>query len=163
MQITKLPSINLKASIEGDLLIQRLLKEKVPEVERIVARVGSDELGLDPMGLNETDAFLVLKPKTEWRVHDKDWLIEQLRAAMSEMPGVEFAFTQPIEMRTAEMLTGARGDLAIKIFGPDLAELSSLAGKIQGVLQKVEGAAEVSTVANDSVEYLQIDLSLIHI
>ena len=158
MQITKLPSINLKASIEGDLLIQRLLKEKVPEVERIVARVGSDELGLDPMGLNETDAFLVLKPKTEWRVHDKDWLIEQLRAAMSEMPGVEFAFTQPIEMRTAEMLTGARGDLAIKIFGPDLAELSSLAGKIQGVLQKVEGAAEVSTVANDSVEYLQIDL-----
>lgn len=158
MQITKLPSINLKASIEGDLAIQRMLKEKVPEVERIVARVGSDELGLDPMGLNETDTFLVLKPKAEWRVQDKDWLVEQLRGAMSEMPGVEFAFTQPIEMRTAEMLTGARGDLAIKIFGPGLAELSDLAGKIQGVLEKVPGAAEVSTVANDSVDYLQIDL-----
>ncbi|MBL8844527.1 MAG: efflux RND transporter permease subunit [Hyphomicrobium zavarzinii] len=158
MQITKLPSINLKASIEGDLRIQRLLKEKVPEVERIVARVGSDELGLDPMGLNETDTFLVLKPKDQWRVPDKEWLIEQLRQSMADMPGVEFAFTQPIEMRTAEMLTGARGDLAIKIFGPDLATLSGLAGKIQGALQSVTGASEVSTVANDNVEYLQIDL-----
>jgi cobalt-zinc-cadmium resistance protein CzcA len=158
MQITKLPSINLKASIEGDLRIQRLLKEKVPEVERIVARVGSDELGLDPMGLNETDTFLVLKPKDQWRVPNKEWLIEQLRQSMADMPGVEFAFTQPIEMRTAEMLTGARGDLAIKIFGPDLATLSGLAGKIQGALQSVTGASEVSTVANDNVEYLQIDL-----
>ncbi|WP_296201651.1 CusA/CzcA family heavy metal efflux RND transporter [uncultured Hyphomicrobium sp.] len=158
MQITKLPSINLKASIEGDLRIQRLLKEKVPEVERIVARVGSDELGLDPMGLNETDTFLVLKPKDQWRKQNKEWLVEQLRQAMADMPGVEFAFTQPIEMRTAEMLTGARGDLAIKIFGPDLATLSDLAGKIQGALQTVTGASEVSTVANDNVEYLQIDL-----
>ena len=158
LQITKLPSINLKASIEGDLLIQRLLKDKVPEVERIVARVGSDELGLDPMGLNETDTFLVLKPKHEWRVQDKDWLVEQLREAMADMPGVEFAFTQPIEMRTAEMLTGARGDLAIKIFGPELATLSDLAGKIQTTLQGVQGASEVSTVANDTVDYLQIEL-----
>lgn len=158
MQITKLPSINLKASIDGDLRIQRLLKDKVPEVERIVARVGSDELGLDPMGLNETDTFLVLKPKEQWRVQSKEWLVEELRQAMSDMPGVEFAFTQPIEMRTAEMLTGARGDLAIKIFGPDLATLSDLAGKIQIALETVPGASEVSTVANDNVEYLQINL-----
>lgn len=156
MQITKHPSINLQASIEGDLLIQRVLKEKVPEVDRIVARVGSDELGLDPMGPNETDAFMVLKPKEQWRVPDKAWLVEQLRTAMADMPGYEFAFTQPIEMRTAEMLTGARGDLAIKIFGPDLATLSDLAGKIQTTLGKVPGASEVSTVANDSVDYLQI-------
>lgn len=156
MQITKHPSINLQASIEGDLLIQRVLKERVPEVDRIIARVGSDELGLDPMGPNETDAFMVLKPKEQWRVPDKAWLTEQLRTAMADMPGYEFAFTQPIEMRTAEMLTGARGDLAIKIFGPDLATLSDLAGKIQTTLGKVPGASEVSTVANDSVDYLQI-------
>lgn len=156
MQITKHPSINLKASIEGDLLIQRMLKEKIPEIDRLVARVGSDELGLDPMGLNETDTFLVLKPKAEWRVPNKTWLVEQLRTAMADLPGYEFAFTQPIEMRTAEMLTGARGDLAIKIFGPDLATLSNLAGQILSTLSKVPGAAEVSTVANDSVDYLQI-------
>ncbi|MEQ1710854.1 MAG: efflux RND transporter permease subunit, partial [Hyphomicrobium sp.] len=76
VQITKHPSINLNASIEGDLLIQRALMEKVPEVERIVARVGSDELGLDPMGPNETDTFLVLKPKEKWRVPDKSWLVD---------------------------------------------------------------------------------------
>lgn len=158
MQITKLPSINLKSSVEGDLLVQRRLKERVPEIQRIVARVGSDELGLDPMGPNETDTFLVLKPKEQWRVPDKDWLLAELRNAMADMPGMEFAFTQPIEMRTAEMLTGARGDLAIKIFGPDLDKLAELAGRLQSTLEGVRGAAEVSTVANDSVDYLQIDI-----
>ena len=156
MQITKLPSINLDASIAGDLLIQKRLKEKVPEIERIVARVGSDELGLDPMGLNETDAFLVLKPKAEWRVQDKEWLVEQLRKAMSDLPGYEFAFTQPIEMRTSEMLTGARGDLAIKVFGADLKVLADLSGQIQAALSRINGTAEVSTVANDTVDYLQV-------
>jgi heavy metal efflux system protein len=158
MQITKHPSINLQASIDGDLLIQRALKAKVPEIERIIARVGSDELGLDPMGPNETDTFMVLKPKSQWRVPDKAWLVEQLREAMADLPGVEFAFTQPIEMRTAEMLTGARGDLAIKIFGPDLKILSNLAGQIQSTLAKIKGASEVSTVANDRVDYLQINV-----
>ena len=156
MQITKLPSINLDASIAGDLLIQKRLKEKVPEIERIVARVGSDELGLDPMGLNETDAFLVLKPKAEWRVQDKEWLVEQLRKAMSDLPGYEFAFTQPIEMRTSEMLTGARGDLAIKVFGADLKVLADLSGQIQAALSRINGTAEVSTLANDTVDYLQV-------
>lgn len=158
MQITKLPSINLVSSVEGDLLMQRLLKERVPEIERIVARVGSDELGLDPMGPNETDMFLVLKPKERWRLPDKEWLFAELRKVMADVPGMEFAFTQPIEMRTAEMLTGARGDLAIKIFGPDLKTLSGLAGQIQTALEGVRGAAEVSTVANDSVDYLQVDV-----
>jgi cobalt-zinc-cadmium resistance protein CzcA len=158
MQVTKLPSINLEASVAGDLLIQRHLMEKIPEIDRIVARVGSDELGLDPMGLNETDAFLVLKPKEEWRVSDKDWLIDQLRTAMGDLPGYEYAFTQPIEMRTSEMLTGARGDLAVKIFGPDLTVLSNLAGRIQSVLSEVNGATEVSTVANDSVDYLRVSM-----
>jgi heavy metal efflux system protein len=158
MQITKLPSINLVSSVEGDLLIQRLLKERVPEIERIVARVGSDELGLDPMGPNETDMFLVLKPKERWRLPNKEWLFAELRKVMADVPGMEFAFTQPIEMRTAEMLTGARGDLAIKIFGPDLKTLSGLAGQIQTALEGVRGAAEVSTVANDSVDYLQVDV-----
>ena len=156
MQVTKLPSINLDASIAGDLLIQKRLMAKVPEIEKIVARVGSDELGLDPMGLNETDAFLVLKPKHEWRVQDKEWLVAELRTAMSDLPGFEFAFTQPIEMRTSEMLTGARGDLAVKIFGPQLDVLSDLAGQVQTTLSGITGASEVSTVANDNVDYLEV-------
>ncbi|MCC6778633.1 MAG: efflux RND transporter permease subunit [Hyphomicrobiales bacterium] len=158
MQTTKLPSVNLGRSIETDQLIQRALLAAVPEIKEIVARVGSDELGLDPMGPNETDVFLVLKPKQEWRVPDKEWLIEQLRAVMAELPGTEFAFTQPIEMRTSEMLTGARGDLAVKIFGPDLQVLAELAGRIKATLVAVPGAAEVMTVSNESVDYLELKL-----
>jgi cobalt-zinc-cadmium resistance protein CzcA len=158
MQTTKLPSINLEESVATDLRIQRALLEKVPEVDHVVARVGSDELGLDPMSPNDTDAFLVLKPKDQWRVQDKDWLLQQLRAAMAGLPGVEFAFTQPIEMRTSEMLTGARGDLAVKIFGPDLKQLADLAGRVQTAIAGVRGVSEVFTASNDTVDYLQIDM-----
>ena len=158
MQTTKLPSINLDESVATDLRIQKILRERVPEVESVIARVGSDELGLDPMSPNDTDAFLVLKPKDQWRVPNKDWLLQQLRGAMAEMPGIEFAFTQPIEMRTSEMLTGARGDLAVKIFGPDLKVLADLAGRVQQAISGVGGAAEVFTASNDTVDYLQIDM-----
>lgn len=158
MQTTKLPSINLDASIAGDKRIQKLLLEKVPEVDQVISRVGADELGLDPMSPNDTDAFLVLKPKDQWRAQDKDWLIQQLRDAMGDVPGVEFSFTQPIEMRTSEMLTGARGDLAVKIFGPDLNELADLAGRIKKAIAGVRGASEVFTASNSTVDYLQIDM-----
>lgn len=158
MQTTKLPSINLQRSIDFDLLVQRTLREKVPEIDRIISRVGADELGLDPMGLNETDNFLVLKPKNEWRVPDKQWLLQQLREAMADLPGADFAFTQPIEMRTSEMLTGSRGNLAVKIFGPDVRQLADLAGRVKATIAKVRGAAEVMTASNGTVDYLQVVL-----
>ena len=161
VQTTKLPSINLERSAEVDQIVQRTLLEKVPEVQRVISRVGADELGLDPMGLNETDAFLVLKPKEQWRVRDKEWLLAELRKALAELPGLEFAYTQPIEMRTSEMLSGARGDLAVKIFGPDLKVLSDLAGRIKGVLAGVPGATEVMTLANETVDYLRVDVDRI--
>lgn len=156
VQLTKLPSINLAKSVDGDLAVQRALLS-VPEVADVIARVGSDELGLDPMGLNETDSFIRLKPQSEWR-GDKDFVIAELRKATDGLPGIETSFTQPIEMRVSEMLTGSRGDLAVKIFGPDKAVLSDLAGKIQKTIEGVPGATEVLTVANDSVDYLQLDI-----
>ncbi len=158
LQVTKHASVNLESSVRSDLRIEKMLLENVPEIDRVIARAGSDELGLDPMGLNETDMFFVLKPKSEWRVADKEWLVDQLRQVTKTLPGYEFAFTQPIEMRTAEMLTGARGDLAVKIFGPDLAELSRIAGELQSLLSAVPGAADVQTVANDTVDYLQLTI-----
>lgn len=158
VQLNKLPSVSLDHSTRGDLAAQQAILSQVPEVTDVIARVGSDELGLDPMGLNETDSFLKLKPREEWRVHDKDWLIGELRRVLSELPGIEASFTQPIEMRISEMLTGSRGDLAIKLFGPDLAELSRLAGQIQGRLEQIPGTSEAMTVANDRVDYLQLDI-----
>jgi len=158
VQLSKLPSISLDHSVDGDMKVQRAILEQVPEVEAVIARVGSDELGLDPMSPNETDSFLQLKPREEWRVPDKEWLVDELRTVMAQFPGIEPTFTQPIEMRTSEMLTGARGDLAIKLFGPDNAELSRLAGEIQSRLEGIEGSSEVMTVANDRVDYLLVDI-----
>jgi cobalt-zinc-cadmium resistance protein CzcA len=158
VQLTKLPSIGLGHSTAGDMKVQKALLADVPEIEAVIARVGSDELGLDPMSPNETDSFLKLKPREEWRRADKAWLTDQIRAVMHDFPGIEPTFTQPIEMRISEMLTGARGDLVIKLFGPDLNELSRLAGEIQGRLEKIEGTTEAMTVANDTVDYLQLDM-----
>ena len=158
MQQAKLPSINLEESSNQDMAIQRALLERVPEIRRIVSRAGSDELGLDPMGLNETDSFLVLAPKSEWRRKDKAWLTDEIRKVSADFPGMEPAFTQPIEMRVSEMLTGSRGDLAVKVFGPDLATLGELALKIEAALRATHGAADVYTVAGDSVDYLQLKM-----
>ncbi|PHV04621.1 CusA/CzcA family heavy metal efflux RND transporter [Janthinobacterium sp. BJB412] len=158
MQVEKLPSVNLAESARLDQAIQRRILEQVPDVRRIVARLGSDELGLDPMGLNETDTFLVLKPRAEWRSKDKEALIEALRVATASFPGVNLSFTQPIEMRTSEMLSGVRGDLAVKIYGPDNQVLGGLAEQVLKLLQAIPGSEDVLTVKNAGVQYLQVDV-----
>lgn len=157
VQLQKSPSISLQQSLALDMAVETRLKS-LPEVEHIVARVGSDELGLDPMGLNETDMFLKLKPKSQWRVADKAWLTEQLRQELEAFPGIEYGFTQPIEMRVSEMLTGSRGDLAIKIFGTDLATLGQLAERIAKQVEAIQGAEDVLTQVNDGVAYLQVQI-----
>ncbi|HEX5485542.1 MAG TPA: CusA/CzcA family heavy metal efflux RND transporter [Limnobacter sp.] len=159
MQVEKLPSISLAESSAIDLRIQQAVMNAVPEVERIVARVGSDELGLDPMGLNETDTFVVLKPTDQWRFKSKDELIEAIRKAAGDIPGVNIGFTQPIEMRTSEMLSGVRGDLAVKIYGPDLQTLNQLAEQTLKMLENVPGSQDVLTSQADGVQYLQVSLN----
>ncbi|MBL8534855.1 MAG: efflux RND transporter permease subunit [Betaproteobacteria bacterium] len=159
MQLEKLPSISLDASNDLDQRIQKAILAQVPEVTNIVARTGADEIGLDPMGLNQTDVFMVLKPRTEWRKPDKDSIIDSLRAVMAAFPGVNYTFTQPIEMRVSEMLTGVRGDLAIKIFGPDLGMLNRLAQQVEAQLKTVPGNRDVFTLTNEGVQYLKVDIN----
>ena len=156
MQLEKLPSISLEASVDADLALQRALMQRVPEVKGIVARVGSDELGLDPMGFNQTDTFLVLRPKAEWRQQDKAWLTDRLREVVAGFPGIAYSFSQPIEMRVSEMLVGVRGDVAIKIFGPDLPTLNQLAAKTADAVRKVTGAEDVFTLKNEGVQYYRV-------
>ncbi|MBZ0094747.1 MAG: CusA/CzcA family heavy metal efflux RND transporter, partial [Sulfuricella sp.] len=156
--IEKLPSINLQNSFQLDLKIQRAIMEKVPEVKGIVARVGSDELGLDPMGFNQTDTFLILKPRDQWRKPDKEWLTDELRKVLKDFPGVAHSFTQPIDMRVSEMVIGVRGDVAVKIFGPDLATLNQQAEKVETVLKGVKGSEDVYRVMNEGVQYLKIEI-----
>ena len=158
LQLEKLPSISLEQTIALDLRVQRAILERVPEVKQVVARSGADELGLDPMGLNQTDTFLVLKPIAQWRTPNKEWLADQLRDVMKDFPGITYSFTQPIEMRVSEMLTGVRGDIAVKVFGPDLNELARIAGEIETLLKNTPGSEDAFTLKNDGVQYLRVDV-----
>lgn len=158
VQLEKLPSITLKNSIELDGQVQKNILEHIPEVKTVVARAGSDELGLDPMGLNETDTFLVLKPKEEWRMKSKEELIEAIRKVMTHTPGISFGFTQPIEMRVSEMLTGTRGDVAIKLFGPDLDILNHKGEEIEALLKTITGASDVFMRKNEGMQFLQLSI-----
>jgi heavy metal efflux system protein len=156
MQVSKLPSISLAQTAEMDQRIQRAILKAVPEIKGMVSRAGSDELGLDPMGLNETDNFLVLKPQAEWRNKDKTAIVDSVRKVMEDFPGIEYSFTQPIAMRVSEMLTGARGDVAIKIFGTDLNTLNDAAEKMVKTLQGIKGSEDVFTVKNSGVQYYRV-------
>jgi cobalt-zinc-cadmium resistance protein CzcA len=158
MQLEKLPSIGLDAAVALDLRVQQAVLARVPEVSSVIARSGSDELGLDPMGLNQTDSFLVLKPREQWRKPDKEWLTDELRTVMKDFPGIDPSFTQPIDMRVSEMLTGVRGDVAIKIYGSDLATLNRLALETEALVAGLAGATDTLTLRNDGVQYLQIDI-----
>ncbi|HWJ95202.1 MAG TPA: efflux RND transporter permease subunit, partial [Telluria sp.] len=154
--IEKLPSISLEQSVALDLKIQQALMRAIPEVTGVVARAGSDEIGLDPMGLNQTDTYLLLKPRDQWRMKDKEALMGEVRKVLDELPGIKYSFTQPIEMRVSEMIIGVRGDIAVKVFGPDLARLDEYAAIIESVLKSVPGNQDVYRVQNGGVQYLRV-------
>ncbi|MGC9127503.1 MAG: efflux RND transporter permease subunit [Acidithiobacillus sp.] len=157
VQLQTLPSISLGSAAALDLRVERALLDGVPEIRSVIARSGADELGLDPMGLNETDMFLELKPSKDWR-GDKESVIAAMRKVLGGFPGLDYSITQPIEMRVSEMLTGSRGDLVVKIYGPDIAELGSLAQKVAATLRGLPGAAEVLAARPEGVEYLNVEL-----
>ena len=163
VQLEKLPSISLEESLRTDTMVQKALLREVPEITHIVARTGSDELGLDPMGLNQTDTFLELKPRDQWRMPDKAGLIDAIRGVLDRFSGFSYSFTQPIQMRVSEMLTGVRGDLAIKIFGNDMDSLNRTADAIVAAVSKVPGAEDVYTPRNEGVQYLQVNLDRVAI
>ncbi|PKD40171.1 CusA/CzcA family heavy metal efflux RND transporter [Methylomonas sp. Kb3] len=158
VQLEKLPSITLLDSVALDGRVQKNILEHIPEVQTVVSRVGTDELGLDPMSLNDTDTFLILKPKAEWRMDSKEELIEEIRKIMDHTPGIAFGFTQPIEMRVSEMLTGTRGDVAIKLFGAELDTLNHKAEQIEAVLKTIPGASDVFTRKNEGMQFLQLSI-----
>lgn len=155
--VEMLPSISLEESLALNLKVQKKLLSSVPEIKDIIARTGSDELGLDPMSLNDTDTFLVLKEKEDWREPSKAFVIEEIRKVLDDFVGIEYGFTQPIEMRVSEMLTGVRGDLAIDVFGSDNEQLEAIAVQIKGILETITGSSDVYKKANEGVEYFELE------
>ncbi|GAA9351447.1 efflux RND transporter permease subunit [Helicobacter pylori] len=156
LSVETTPSVSLDQSRDLMLNIESAIKKHVKEVKSIVARTGSDELGLDLGGLNQTDTFISFIPKKEWSVKAKDELLEKIMDSLKDFKGINFSFTQPIEMRISEMLTGVRGDLAVKIFGDDISELNQLSFQIAQVLKGIKGSSEVLTTLNEGVNYLYV-------
>ncbi len=158
VQLEKSPSISLKSSTDIDEQVEKSLLKNIPEIVQIVARTGSDELGLDPMGLNETDVFMELAPKDEWRFDTKKELIADIRTVLKKFPGMNIGFTQPIQMRVSEMLTGSTGDVSIKVFGNDIGVLATLVEQITTLVNKTEGSSDVQMAIIEGGKYVNIKL-----
>ncbi|MDO9553413.1 efflux RND transporter permease subunit [Rhodonellum sp.] len=133
----------LSQTIATTTRIEQILK-KFPEVDQVVSRIGAAEIPTDPMSMEESDVIVTLKPPSEWvTVSSKDELADAFKEALSIIPGLDFEFTQPIEMRFNELITGVRADLAIKVFGEDLEVLNLKAKEIEAAIKGLEGAADV--------------------
>ncbi|HFC00897.1 MAG TPA: CusA/CzcA family heavy metal efflux RND transporter, partial [Phaeodactylibacter sp.] len=151
---------NLTKTIKTMTQIEKILKT-FPEVKQVVTRIGAAEVPTDPMSMEETDIIITLTPSSEWTsAKSKDGLADAFKEALSELPGLDYEFTQPIEMRFNELITGVRADLAIKIFGEDLSVLNKMAQKIKRNIEQVEGAADISVekvegLPQMSVKYLR--------
>lgn len=132
---------------------------EVPEVSTVFSRSGTPEVATDPMPLSLTDSFVMLKPHDKWRKGlTKEKLIEELEEKISEVPGQGYNFSQPIQMRFSELVSGVKADIGIKVFGEDLKELKSKADAIAEVVRKIPGAQDVEVEQVDDVPVLQIDI-----
>lgn len=154
--IEKLPTISLEHSLALDGPLQRAMME-LPEVTGVVSRTGADELRLDPMGLHQTDNFILTRPRAEWTTDVADFQ-GRLREKLSHFVGIDYAFTQPIDMRVSEMLTGVRAAMAIKLYGDDLDVLEEKSRAIEAVASAIPGAVDIFRTALSGQLYLQIAL-----
>ncbi|MBN1789842.1 MAG: CusA/CzcA family heavy metal efflux RND transporter [Bacteroidales bacterium] len=136
---------SLSKTIEINTQIERILKENFPEVDQVVSRIGAAEVPTDPMSMEESDIIIKLKPMDEWiSAKSKDELAEKFKEKLSVIPGIEYEFTQPIEMRFNELITGVRADVAVKIFGEDLDVLYAKGMEVKDLISGVEGASDVT-------------------
>ncbi|WCJ59893.1 CusA/CzcA family heavy metal efflux RND transporter [Fontisphaera persica] len=154
----RLAGISVDESVaQNHQIEQRLLAEFPDEIEHVWTRLGTAEVATDPMGVELADFFLALKPREQWqKARTQAELIEKLREVLNQVPGLRPAFSQPIEMRMNEMIAGARGDLAIKIYGDDLEELRRLGHEVQSVLARIRGASEIAVEQLTGQTFLQV-------
>jgi cobalt-zinc-cadmium resistance protein CzcA len=154
---TKLPSIGLSSAVRTQTMIEQTLL-KFPEVTTAVTLGGSSEIPTDPMGVEQSDTFIMLKPRSEWRTaHDREGLISAFSEALTDsVPGLQFSWAQPIEMRMDDMLQGVRSDVAAVIYGDDADALRSAAQSVAATLSSIPGAADVHAQQTAGQPYLRI-------
>ncbi|OYX69555.1 MAG: CusA/CzcA family heavy metal efflux RND transporter [Caulobacter sp. 32-67-35] len=157
MHALRIPGTSLSQAIAMQTALEARIS-KFPEVERVVAKIGTAEVATDPVPPSVADTFIMLKDRKDWPDPRKPRgkLVEEMEAAVNEVPGSKYEFTQPIQMRFNELLSGVRADVAIKIFGDDLDELLKLGAEIEGIVGGVEGAADPQTEQITGLPVLQI-------
>jgi cobalt-zinc-cadmium resistance protein CzcA len=160
IQALRIPGTSLTQSVEMQKRIELTLKQKFPEIERIFARTGTAEIASDPMPPNISDGYIMLKPEADWPKPRKsrDELLAAIRAAVEKLPGNAFEFSQPIQLRFNELISGVRSDVAVKLFGDDTAVLNDTAAKIAAALGKVRGATEVKIEQTTGLPMLTVEI-----
>lgn len=162
--VYKTASASLETSLEMECETEQIILSKVPEIERVFSRIGSSEIATDPMPPNENDLYIFYKPESTWRMENG---VRITKARLSEIiteevqklvPGQDFMWAQPIEMKFNEMLEGIRSDIAVKIFGDDYNILEKKADEIIQVLQKIPGAANVEFESNGRIPVMEVRL-----
>ncbi len=144
MQVWRLPSVSLEKAVEDSTRIEKLIREEFPEVTSVISRTGRAEIAVDPMGVEMSDTYLLLNPPDTWRFSNKDELVAAIdRRLRARFPGIVFSYSQPIELRVAELISGVRSDIGIKIFGDgSMEEFSRVAATIVEAIQPVPGIVE---------------------
>ena len=157
VQPVRLRTVGAGETVRLVTAVERKIKE-VPEVTVVFSKTGTPEVASDPMPLSLGDTYIMLKPRGQWRAGmTKEKLLEEIEEKAGEVPGQGYGFTQPIQMRFSELVSGVKADVGIKLFGEDLKVLSEQADRIAAVVRKIPGAADVSVEQVDEIPVLQIE------
>ena len=160
MHAMRIPGTSLTQSVDMQIKLEEALRT-VPEVREVFSKIGTAEVATDPMPPNVADTFIMLKPRNEWPdpKRSKSDLLASIEKRVEELPGNAYEFTQPIQMRFNELISGVRSDLGVKIFGDDLDTLLQIAGQVQAVVQGVPGAADTKTEQVSGLPVLTVKLN----
>ena len=160
IQALRIPGTSLTQSVEMQRQLESTLKTKFPEIDRIFARTGTAEIAADPMPPNVSDGYIMLKPMVQWPQPHKtrDELLEAIRAEAAKVPGNNYEFSQPIQLRFNELISGVRSDVAVKLFGDDNDVLNETAIRISAALEKVQGATEVKVEQTTGLPMLSVNI-----
>lgn len=160
IQALRIPSTSLTQSLEMQKEIEKTLKAKFPEIERVFARTGTAEIASDPMPPNISDGYIMLKPEDQWPKPKKtrDELLAEIQKVTAHLAGNNYEFSQPIQLRFNELISGVRSDVAVKVFGDNMDVLNETANKISVVLGKVAGASEVKVEQTTGLPVLSVDI-----
>ncbi|MGH9379319.1 MAG: efflux RND transporter permease subunit [Thermoanaerobaculia bacterium] len=157
MQVWRLPSISLEQSNAISTQVEAILKKEFPEVDSVISRTGRAEIATDPMGVEVSDTFVMLKPRNTWRYRSREEMVEAIDETLKrQVPGAIFSYSQPIELRVQELISGVRSDVAVQIYGDDLKVLKERADDVVRVLQKVPGAADVKAEQTQGLPMLRV-------